>query len=115
MSQDLSGDVSGGSDFATGGHHLEWAPVLVPDEVSYEPFARVCVELIGGIGHTGAIRDEFLRICDAQICKVWCGLAVGYQANIHHMPFKSLSVSGCMAAATASTSNTSSMLTISFS
>jgi hypothetical protein len=74
VSEDLSGNVSGGGDFNAGGDHFKWAPVLVPDQVSDEFFGCVCVELIGGIGHTGAIRNEFLRILDAHISISLCWL-----------------------------------------
>jgi hypothetical protein len=36
VSQDLTGNISGGCDFDTGGDHFEWAPVLVFDQVSDE-------------------------------------------------------------------------------
>jgi hypothetical protein len=69
VSQDLSGNVSSGSDFNTGADHFERAPVLVFDQVLDEFVRCFCVELVGGIADTGAIRNEFLRICDAHICK----------------------------------------------
>jgi hypothetical protein len=76
MSEDLSCNISCCGDFNTGGDHFEWAPVLVFDQVSDEFFGCVCVELIGGIADTGAIRNEFLCISDAKICKFLCGLTV---------------------------------------
>jgi hypothetical protein len=76
VSQDLSGNVSCCGNFDTGTDHFEWAPVLVFDQVSDKFFGCVCVELIGGIADTGAIRNEFLRIIDAHISKFFCGLAV---------------------------------------
>ena len=83
MSEDLSGDISGGGDFTAGGDHFEGAPVLVFDQVSDEFFACFSVELIGRIGHTGTIRNEFLCVRDTQISVFQCGLAMGYQANMH--------------------------------
>ena len=69
MSEDLSGNISCCGNFNTGGDHFEWAPVLVFDQVSNKFFACVCVELVGRIADTGAIRNEFLRICEAHACK----------------------------------------------
>jgi len=68
--------------------------VLVFDQVPDEFFASVCVELVGGIGHTGAIRDEFLCIVKAHALKFVSWLAVGKEFNIHLRPLRSLSVSG---------------------
>jgi hypothetical protein len=65
MSEDLSCNISCGGDFETGGDHFEWAPVLVFDQVSDEFLGCFCIVLVGGIGHTGAIRNEFLCIFDA--------------------------------------------------
>jgi hypothetical protein len=74
VSQDLSGNVSGCGDFDTGGDHFKWAPVLVFDQVSDELFACICVELIGRIADTGAIRNEFLCIRETHISKSLCWL-----------------------------------------
>jgi hypothetical protein len=74
VSQDLSGNISGCGNFETGRDHFKWAPVLVFDQVSDKFFGGVCVELIGGIADTGAIRNEFLRICEAHIGKLFCWL-----------------------------------------
>ncbi len=77
MSQDLSGNVSGSGNFNTGGDHFKRAPVLVFDQVPDEFVACFCVKLIGGIGHTGTIRNEFLRIREAHVSKFASGLRVG--------------------------------------
>ena len=76
MPQYLSGNVSSGCDFQAGRDHFKGTPMLVFDKVSDESFACFCVELIAGIADTGAIRDEFLCIMDAQFCKFWSWLAV---------------------------------------
>ena len=57
--------------------------MLVFDQVSDESFACFCVELIGRIADTGAIRNEFLGIADALVGKLLGGLTVGYQGYIH--------------------------------
>jgi len=41
----------------------------VSDQVPDEFFASVCVELVGGIADTGAVRNEFLCIANALSCK----------------------------------------------
>jgi hypothetical protein len=92
--KDLSGNISGCGNFDTGTDHFEWTPVLVFDQVSDEFFACFCIKLIAGIGHTGAIGNEFLRISDTKFFKFSCGLTVAEQANIHYIPLRSLSVSG---------------------
>ena len=50
--------------------------MLVLDQVPDESFACVGVELIGGIGHTGTIRNELLGIADALVGKLLSGLAI---------------------------------------
>jgi hypothetical protein len=47
--------------------------MLVPDEISDEFFACVCVELIAGIADTGAKSHEVLRIRDTVIGKFLSG------------------------------------------
>lgn len=53
------------------------------DQVVDESFTCFSVELVGRIGHTGAIGNEFLCIVDALLGKLFCGLTVGYQGYIH--------------------------------
>ena len=83
--------------------------MLVLDQVSDEFLAGVCVELIGRIGHTGAIRDELLGIVDTLLLEFLSRLAKGYKSNIHSLIFPSiLSVSGWISSATAAISTTKS-------
>ena len=82
--------------------------MLVFDQVPDEFFACVCVEWVGGIGHTGAIRDEFLYIVKAQALKFVSWLAVGKEFNIHLRLLRSLSVSGWIISATDTISTTKS-------
>ena len=82
--------------------------MLVFDQVPDEFFASVCVELVGGIGHTGAIRDEFLCIVKTHALKFVSWLAVGKEFNIHFKLLRSLSVSGWISSATDTMSTTKS-------
>jgi hypothetical protein len=50
--------------------------MLMLDQIPDQALTGFCVELIAGIADSCAIRNQFLRIGNAQRSKLWCGLAI---------------------------------------
>jgi hypothetical protein len=70
--EDLPRNISCCRNFHASTDHFKGAPVLVLHKIPDKFLASVCVELVGGIADTGAVRNEFLCIVNALACK-FCG------------------------------------------